>query len=74
MAAPPASAQPLLSVIGDYRETRMTEPRTIRYTHYGRERTREIPPLGERAVNVHVGTLKTMLNWAAGGGGGVPES
>ncbi|NQT93604.1 MAG: tyrosine-type recombinase/integrase, partial [Lentisphaerae bacterium] len=57
------------SGIAEYRDTRMTEGRSITYSHYGRERTRGIPPIGPRTVNIRVGALKTMLTWAVGQGG-----
>jgi len=55
--------------IAEYRDVRMTEGRSVTYQNYGRERTRYVPPLGPRTVNIRVGTLKTMLTWAVGEGG-----
>jgi len=49
---------------------RLTESRMITYQQQGKTRTRTVPPLGERTVNLHVGPFIAALRWAADRNGG----
>jgi integrase/recombinase XerC/integrase/recombinase XerD len=56
-------------IISQFQDTRLSEPRDIEYRRHGKVHTRQLPPLGARTVNIHVGAFKAMLRWAAGEGG-----